>query len=67
MNLIEERNCLFDSNFHPLINDTERVVRFCRILSDMSGIQCCTHRGEMFETLPKVYNSLCQNVESVSE
>lgn len=58
MNLVLERNELFDETFKPKINDIDRIVAFCQELTSKTGIQCCTFYGAIFECLPQVYESV---------
>ena len=58
MTLIEKRNLLFDDNFIPKIDNVDEIVEFCQELTDVTGIQCCTFYGAMFECVPAVYRSV---------
>lgn len=58
MDLLKERNDLFDETFKPKIDDVDRIVAFCQELTQKTGIQCCTYYGAIFECLPNVYKSV---------
>ena len=59
MDLRKERELLFDSNFNVIDENSEdRVICFCEELTRLSGIQCCTNGGALFEHVEKVYNSV---------
>lgn len=61
MDLVKERNELFDEDFKPKVSDIERIVAFCQRLTNMTGIQCCTYYGAIFECLPNVYESVVKS------
>lgn len=58
MSLIEKRNLLFDDEFNPLSENVADIVEFCQELTNITGIQCCTYYGAMFECVPAVYRSV---------
>lgn len=61
--LVEERNELFDESFKPKIRDLDKILKFCKKLSDETGIQVCTNNGHLYEYLPQVYNSVVKKYE----
>jgi hypothetical protein len=63
MDLRKERELLFDSNFNVIDEETEnQVIEFCEELTRLTGIQCCTNGGALFEYVERVYNSVVNNV-----
>lgn len=58
MDLKEERNILFDENFNVKEKDKDRIVKFCRELTNITGVQVCTQFGQLYEYLPEVYKSV---------
>ena len=58
MNLITERNTLFDKDFNCKSKDVERIIKFCDNLRFKTGIQVCNCLGMRYEYLPQVYNSV---------
>lgn len=62
MDLRKERALLFDSNFNVIDEETEnQVIEFCEELTRLTGIQCCTNGGALFEYVERVYNSVVNN------
>lgn len=61
MDILKERNDLFDESFKPKVNDVDRIVAFCQELTSKTGIQCCTYYGAIFECLPNVYESVVKS------
>lgn len=57
MDIIKEREELFDGDFNPKVQDIDRIKAFCKELSEITNIQTCTDQGALYEYLPKVYNS----------
>ena len=63
MDLRKERELLFDSNFNVIDEETEnQVIEFCEELTRLTGIQCSTNGGALFEYVERVYNSVVNNV-----
>ena len=63
MDLRKERELLFDSNFNVIDEETEnQVIEFCEELTRLTGIQCFTNGGALFEYVERVYNSVVNNV-----
>lgn len=58
MNLVQRKDELFDENFNCKTSDIDAIVEFCAELTKITGIQCCTKQGAMYEWLPKVFNSV---------
>ena len=58
MNIITERNTLFDNNFNCISDDISRIITFCDVLRSITGVQVCNCVGMMYEYLPQVYNSV---------
>lgn len=63
MNIITERNILFDENFNCKSDDVNRIIEFCDILRSKTGIQVCNCLGMRYEYLPQVYNSVVKLIE----
>ena len=63
MDLIKERNELFDSNFNLISNDVTRLLSFCQEITNITGVQVCTRKGQLYEYLPKVYKSAVKSIE----
>lgn len=59
---IKERNELFDSNFKHKTTDAQRIVDFCKILKDTTGVQVCNITGGTYEYLPEVYRSTLNKI-----
>ena len=56
--LISLRNELFDSDFNLVSNDVDKIVIFCKELTDKTGIQACNVFGYVNELTPKLYASV---------
>lgn len=63
MDLIKERNELFDENFKCITNDVDRVFAFCEELKNITGILVGNQLGYMYEYLPRVYKGAIQELE----
>ena len=63
MNIVSERNLLFDENFKYKSTDSIKMVRFCNELKRITGIQTCNCFGMMYEYLPEVYESALKHYE----
>lgn len=58
MNLVEEKERLFDDDFNCKTDNVDEVVNFCDELTKESKILCCTKSGKLYEHLPNVYISM---------
>ena len=63
MNLVEEKEALFDDKFNCISTDMERMKRFCDELKTRSGIQVCNHSCMTYEYIRNVYNSVVKSNE----
>lgn len=55
--LEKERNELFDANFKYKSTDIKRIIKFCKTLREITGVQVCNAQGSMYEYLPQIYRS----------
>lgn len=63
MDLVKERNELFDENFKVKINDVQRIKTFCDEINKITGVQVCNNAGMIYEYLPQVYKSAVKHIE----
>ena len=66
MNIITEKQNLFDEDFNCISNDTNKLIQFCDVLRSITGIQVCNHSGMRYEYLPEVYRSVVKANEMQS-
>ena len=55
--LIKERNELFNEDFSIKLKDLDRIISFCKYLTEKTGVQACNAFGYINELLPKLYTS----------
>lgn len=67
MDIQKQRELLFDNDFKPKIQDKQQIVEFCAYISQITGVQCCTHTGRLYECLPNVYRSAVNEINENSE
>jgi hypothetical protein len=60
--LQKERNELFDENFNHKQNNLDKVLQFCQILRDETGVQVCNIAGGTYEYLPQIYRSVLNKI-----
>lgn len=61
MDLVKERDLLFDENFKCKSTDVIKMTRFGNELKRITGVQVCNCLGMMYEYLPIVYKSAVNN------
>ena len=61
--MIKIKEELFYDNFSIKTTNVEALKEFCRVLTEVTGIQCCTSFGYTNELLPKIYNSVLNTLE----
>lgn len=59
--LMSLREELFDKDFNLISNDSDKIIRFCKELTDKTGIQACNVFGYVNELTPKLYASVINN------
>ena len=60
LDLVKERNELFDDKFRIKSSDFNRIKLFCTEITHITGVQVFNEKGMIYEYLPKVYNSALQ-------
>ncbi|MBQ8218197.1 MAG: hypothetical protein IJZ79_02735 [Bacilli bacterium] len=63
MDLVKERQELFDEKFRLKSSDAERVKEFCKEISKITGVQVCNDKGMIYEYIPQVYQSAVKKSE----
>ena len=61
--IIDTRNILFDEDFSVKSDNIDDIKDFCKFLTDITGIQCCTSFGYITEMQHKVYNSVIKSLD----
>ena len=59
--LMSLREELFDKDFNLISNYSDKIIRFCKELTDKTGIQACNVFGYVNELTPKLYASVINN------
>lgn len=63
MDIVREREELFDEDFKSKTNDIKRIYEFCTELTRISNILVGNRYGQMYEYLPRVYRGVKRQLE----
>ena len=53
---------IFNNNGTIKTDDINKVIKFCGLLTSITGVQCCNKYGNIYEYLPEVYQSVIINM-----